>query len=133
MRRLLLASAVILAGLGGAFAQTPVNPLPLPGTIQGSITLTANTSKTLTAANVTMAPKSSAFPTGNLGTLNFVNENATYAVYLCIGGGTATATAGCTYIGPGAAIQITFPNPGAGQVAPSLFSTSGTGPVDFWN
>ena len=42
MRRLLLASAFLLAGLGGAFAQTPVNPLPLPGTVQGSITLVAN-------------------------------------------------------------------------------------------
>ena len=133
MRRLLLASAFLLAGLGGAFAQTPVNPLPLPGTIQGSITLVANTSKAMTAANVTMAPKSAAFPTGNLGTLNFVNENTTYSVYVCIGGGTATATAGCTYIGPGAAVQITFPNPGANQVAPTFYSTTGTGPVDFWN
>ena len=131
--RLFLTIAFLMAGIVSAMAQTPVNPLPLPGTVQGSITLTANTSKTLTAANVTMAPKSSAFPTGNLGTLNFVNENTSYAVYICIGGGTATATAGCTYLGPNAAIQITFPNPGAGQVAPSLFSTSGTGPVDFWN
>lgn len=133
MRRLLLASAILLAGAGAAFAQTPVNPLPLPGTVQGSITLVANTSKALSAANVTMAPKSLAFPTGNLGTLNFVNENTTNSVYLCIGGGTASASAGCTYIGPGAAIQITFPNPGANQVAPTLFSTAGTGPVDFWN
>lgn len=133
MRRSLLASAFFLAGLAGAVAQTPVNPLPLPGTVQGSITLVAGTSKALTAANVTMAPKSAAFPTGNLATLNFVNENTTNSVYVCIGGGTASPTAGCTYIGPGAVIQITFPNPGAGQVAPTFFSTSGTGPVDFWN
>ena len=131
--RLFLTIAFLMAGIVSAMAQTPVNPLPLPGTVQGSITLIANTSKTLTAANVTMAPKSAAFPTGNLGTLNFVNENVTYSVYVCIGGGTATATAGCTYIGPGAAVQITFPNPGANQVAPSLYSTTGTGPVDFWN
>ena len=131
--RLFLTIAFLMAGIVSATAQTPVNPLPLPGTVQGSITLIANTSKTLTAANVTMAPKSAAFPTGNLGTLNFVNENVTYSVYVCIGGGTATATAGCTYIGPGAAVQITFPNPGANQVAPSLYSTTGTGPVDFWN
>lgn len=133
MRKLLLASAFLLAGAVGAFAQTPVNPLPLPGTVQGSVTLTANTSTSLNAANSVMAPNSAAFPTGNLGTLNFVNENTQYSVYICIAGGTATATSGCTYIGPGAVIQITFPNPGANQKVPTLFSTTGTGPIDFWN
>ena len=133
MRRLLLTSAFLLAEAGGAFAQTPVNAIPLPGTIQGSIALSANTSTSLVAANVTMAPNSQALPLKNFYVLNFLNESTANSAYICIGGGTASATAGCTYIGPGAAIQITFPNPGAGQVAPSLFSTSGTGPVDFWN
>ena len=131
--RLFLTIAFLMAGIVSAAAQTPVNPLPLPGTVQGRISFSANTSTSLNAANSNMAPNSAASPAGNLGTLNFVNENATNSVYICIKGGTASATAGCTYIGAGAAVQITFPNPGAGQVAPSLFSTSGTGPVDFWN
>lgn len=133
MRRLLLAFAYLVAATGAAFAQTPVNELPLPGTVQGRISFTANTSTNFSAANVTMAPNSAAFPTGNLATLNFVNESTQYPVYLCILGGTATASAGCTFIGPGAVIQITFPNPGANQKVPTLYSTTGTGPVDFWN
>lgn len=131
--RLFLTIAFLMAGIVSAAAQTPVNPLPLPGTVQGRISFSANTSTSLNAANSTMAPNSAPFPTGNLGTLNFVNENTSYAVYICIGGGTATASAGCTYVGPGASIQITFPNPGAGQKVPTVFSTTGTGPLDFWN
>ena len=133
MRQLLLASAFLLAGAVSALAQTPVNELPLPGTIQGRISFSANTSTSFNATNSTMAPNSAAFPTGNLATLNFVNESTQYPVYICIAGGTATATAGCTYIGPGAVIQITFPNPGANQKVPTVFSTTGTGPLDFWN
>ena len=133
MRQLLLASAFLLAGAVSALAQTPVNELPLPGTIQGRISFSANTSTSFNATNSTMAPNSAAFPTGNLATLNFVNESTQYPVYICIAGGTATATAGCTYVGPGAVIQITFPNPGATQKAPTVFSTTGTGPLDFWN
>jgi hypothetical protein len=133
VRKLLLASAFLLAGAVGALAQTLVSQVPLVGTVQGRVNFSANTSTTIVAANVTMAPHSVPLPVGNLGTLNFVNESTQYPVYLCIGGGTATASAGCTYIGPGATIQVTFPNPGANQTAPTVFSTTGTGPLDFWN
>ena len=131
MRNLLLASAFLLAGAVGALAQTPVNELPLPGTIQGRIVVSAS-SKTFTAANVTMAPASAPFPTGNLATLNFVNESPTNSGFICIQGGTASTTAGCTVINPMAAIQITFPNPGANQAVPTFFSGSGCN-IDFWN
>ena len=133
MRRLLLTSAFLLAEAGGAFAQTPVNAIPLPGTIQGSIALSANTSTSLVAANVTMAPNSQALPLKNFYVLNFLNESTANSAYICIGGGTASATAGCTYIGPGATIYITLPQGvSGGQVAPTLFSLSGA-TVDFWN
>jgi len=133
MRRLLLVSAFLMAGAGAAFAQTAVTPIPLPGTIQGTIALSAATSTSLINANVTMAPNSAALPLHNFYVLNFVNESASNSAYICIGGGTASATAGCTFIGPGAAIQITFPQvASAGQVAPTLFSTGGA-TIDFWN
>lgn len=130
MRRLAL--AFLLAGAVSAHAQTPVNAIPLPGTIQGTIALTANTSTSLIAANVVMAPKSQALPLGSFFVLNFLNESTQNSAYICIGGGTASATAGCTYIGPGATIYITFPSAPPAQTAPTLFSLSGA-TVDFWN
>lgn len=133
MRKLLIASAFLLAGAVGALAQTPVNAIPLPGTIQGQIVLSANTSTSLVAANVTMAPNSQALPLKNFYVLNLLNESTTNPAYICIGGGTASATSGCTYIGPGATIYLTFPQGvSGGQVAPTLFSLSGA-TIDFWN
>lgn len=132
MRRLLFASAFLLAGASAALAQTPVNAIPLPGTIQGRIVLSAATSTSLTAANVTMAPKSKPLPNGDFYVLNFLNEDTANSAFLCIGGGTATASAGCTMVGPGATIYITFPPAPPAQVAPTLFSTSGA-TIDFWN
>lgn len=133
MRKLLLASAFLLAGAVGAFAQAPVNAIPLPGTIQGTIALSAAASTSLTAANVVMAPNSQPLPLHAFFVLNFLNESTQNSAYICIGGGTASATSGCTYIGPGATIYLTFPQvASAGQVAPTLFSTSGA-TIDFWN
>jgi hypothetical protein len=133
VRKLLIASAFLLAGAVGALAQTPVNAIPLPGTIQGQIVLSANTSTSLVAANVTMAPNSQALPLKNFYVLNYLNESTTNSAYICIGGGTASATSGCTYIGPGATIYLTFPQGvSGGQVAPTLFSLSGA-TIDFWN
>lgn len=132
MRKSLLASAFLLAGAVGALAQAPVTVIPIPGTVQGQVVLTANTSTSFNAANSKMAPNSQAFPTNNLFTLNFLNESSSNSAYVCIQGGTDSATAGCTFIGAGATIQITFPNPGAGQSVPTLFSLSGA-TIDFWN
>ena len=69
MRKLLLASAFLLAGAVGALAQTLVSQVPLVGTVQGRVNFSANTSTTIVAANVTMAPHSVPLPVGNLGTL----------------------------------------------------------------
>ena len=132
MRKLLLASAFLLAGAVGALAQTLTNPVPLVGTVQGRILAGSGTSTLFNAANTTMAPNSVPFPTGNLGTLNFVNESTGGSAFLCIAGGTATSTAGCTIIAPGAAIEVTFPNPGANQKVPSFYSANGAY-IDFWN
>lgn len=135
MRRLLLASAFLIGGgTLGAHAQTPVNAIPLPGTIQGQMTLSAATSTTFVAANVTMAPNSSPLVAGSLTTLSFVNESTSNNAWLCKLGGTASATSGCTIIAPGASIQVTFPPAQAGQAqrTPTLFSTAGA-VIDFWN
>ena len=132
MRRLILTFAFLMAGIVSALAQTPVNAIPLPGTIQGRIVLSGNTSTSLVAANVTMAPNSAALPLKTFFVLNFVNESTTNSAYICIMGGTCSASAGGTIIAPGATIYLTFPNPGANQVAPTLFSTTGA-TIDFWN
>ena len=132
MRQLLLASAFLLAGAVSALAQTPVNAVPLPGTIQGTIALTANTSTNLSTANVVMAPNSLPFPTGALYVLNFLNESTQNTARICIQGGTNSETSGCTMIGPGAVIQITFPPAPPAQKIPTMFSLSGA-TVDFWN
>ena len=131
MRKLLLASAFLLAGAIGALAQTVVTAVPIPGTIQGQIVLTSATSTSLVAANVTMAPNSQALSAGSLYVLNFLNESTGNA-WICIKGGVASATSGCTLIGPGAVIQITFPPAPPAQTAPTLYATNG-GTIDFWN
>lgn len=133
MRRLLLASAFLIGGgTLGAHAQTAVHVIPIPGTIQGRVVLSAGVAKSLTAANVTMAPNSAPLPNGDFYVLNFLNEDTANSAYICIKGGTATASAGCTMIGPGATIYITFPPAPPAQTAPTLFSTSGA-TIDFWN
>lgn len=138
MRYLSFAFMFLLAVLIGpvlpcARAQTLVTSVQIPGTVQGSIVV-SNSSIALSTANVVMAPKSAAFPTAALTTFWFMSEAASNVTYMCIGGGTATATAGCLLLPPRVPVQITFPAPGGGitQVAPTFYSASGA-TIDFWN
>ena len=96
----------------------------LVSSYQGTLTLSAATSTTLIAANVTMAPNSATLPaTFNGDTLTVINTVSVNTMYVCWGGGTASATSGCEPILPGAGDTVTLKGTGS---PPSMFSTSGT-------
>jgi hypothetical protein len=103
------------SGPGGATTTTPT-----VSTFQGTMTLTAATSTTLTSGNVTMA-SSTVLPSTfqNL----FVLNTGTNPVFVCWFGGTASATSGCETIVAGASDTR---NLGNFATPPTLFSTAGT-------
>lgn len=106
---------------------TPLQGLPnvVPETTyQGSLALTANTSTSLITANVTMA--SSTVLPANFYNLTVTNTG-TNPAFACWFGGTASASAGCEYIGANTTmVARTTVNLNGATTAPTFFSTSGT-------
>lgn len=119
--------AVLLTVLlcGRAMAQSVVVPIPAAAKYQGTIATGVATSVSLITANVTMA-SSTVLPT-KFRALNIINVGANPG-YVCIFGGTASASSGCTLVAVGAYIKI---NPDEFATAPTFFSTAGT-TFAFW-
>lgn len=103
-----------------AIAKATLNAGNPVTTYQGTIALTAATSTTLTSGNVTMA--SSTVLPGTFQKLTLINVGSN-AGNVCWFGGTASASAGCELLAPGASDTL-FLNGFA--TPPTLFSTAGT-------
>lgn len=102
-----------LAGLAGRGVAQTVN-------YQGTMTVSAS-SKSLAAANVTMAAWSPSLP-ANFLWLTIINTGSN-ALTLCWKGGNAATDTGCETLGAGASDRVHLGN---GTTAPTLASSAGT-------